>query len=221
MKILIKCKICGKEYSKKGIDTHIWRTHGDGKNHNSRKNYIKGSQISWNKGLTKNTDDRVKKSSETQIERFNKGEILPSFFKHTKEAKEKISIARSLNNKGGRCKWYPAQKNNGDIIRVQGTWELRFSKILNIIDENWIKPTTGNKKCIFKWIDDEGIKHTYTPDFYSPKLKKYFEIKGYWWGNDKRKMELVLEQNNINIEIIQKKELVQYEKLIGNVTQSA
>lgn len=29
----IKCEICGKEYSKKGIGTHIWRAHGDGKNH--------------------------------------------------------------------------------------------------------------------------------------------------------------------------------------------
>lgn len=96
---------------------------------------------------------------------------------------------------------------------MQGTWEQRFAKILNIIDKHWIKPSLYHKVHSFNWVDDNGEKHTYTPDFYSPKLNKYFEVKGYWWGDDKKKMEKVLEQNNINIEIIQKKELEIYEKL--------
>ena len=29
---MYKCPHCDKEYVKKGISTHIWRTHGNGKN---------------------------------------------------------------------------------------------------------------------------------------------------------------------------------------------
>ena len=68
-----------------------------------------------------------------------------------------------------------------------------------------------------KWIDENKIEHYYTPDFWSPKLKKYFEVKGYWWGNDKAKMRLVLEQNTVNLEIIQKSDLESYEN--GEVAQ--
>ena len=94
--------------------------------------------------------------------------------------------------------------------------KLKFVEVLNMIDNNWIKPTLYHKEHSFKWTDRENREHTYTPDFYSPKLNKYFEIKGYWWGNDKEKMKLVLEQNkNIKIEIIKKKELESYEKLLS------
>ena len=40
------------------------------------------------------------------------------------------------------------------------------------------------------------------------------EIKGYWWGDDKNKMKKVISQHkNIKIDIIMKKELIEYEKL--------
>jgi len=201
-----KCNLCGKNYSKKGIGTHIWRSHGEGKSHNPNKN-----RVAWNKGLTKETDDRVKKNGESISK--NPGGFLGKI--HSQKSKEKISKKLSLNNKGGRCKWFEVERIDGIKFNVQGTWERDFVKVLNILDDNWIKIGIGNKNHSFKWIDDEGKNHIYSPDFYSPKLKKYFEIKGYWWGNDKRKMELVLEQNEINIEIVKKKELNIYMNLMG------
>lgn len=135
--------------------------------------------------------------------------------KHTEETKKIISEKLSKNNKGGRCKWFDFLKSNGEIVRVQGTWELRFAKVLEILDSEWIKPNSKNKGHSFKWNDDEGKIHTYTPDFYSKKLKKYFEVKGFWWNNDKRKMELVINQNpELNIEIIFNDDLKNYENLI-------
>ncbi len=217
----IKCGYCGKEYSKFGIKTHIWRNHEDGKDFNPNKNRAKdlksGKIKIWNKGLSKETDDRVKKSAQTFSDNLKTGKTIHGWLgkKHSIETREKISKALSKNNKGGKCKWYEVIKNNGDKVKVQGTWELKFSKVLNIIDDNWIKLGVGNKNHSFKWLDDEKNKHTYTPDFWSPKLQKYFEVKGYWWGNDKRKMELVLEQNTINVEILKKKELNNYLILIG------
>ena len=85
--------------------------------------------------------------------------------------------------------------------------------MLNLLDKDWIKPKRSEHS--FEWYDKEGKKHLYTPDFYCPNLNKYFEIKGYWWGNDRYKMDKVIERNsNIMFEIVEKKELKAYMKLI-------
>lgn len=209
---LYQCPICNKNFSKKGISSHIWRVHGDGKLHNHK---LKGKK-SWNYGLTKDTDDRLQKISDERKRKFDLGELVPSFTgkKHTVETKQKISCSISKNNKGGRCKWYEVVHPSGSIVKVQGTWEFRFAKILNMIDPNWIKPSLYDKNHSFKWVDGSNNVHTYTPDFWSPYLNKYFEVKGYWWGNDKQKMEFVVTQNNVKIEIIEKKLLETYEVLL-------
>ena len=57
------CPHCGKEYSKMGIGTHIWRNHTEeGKkfNPNPNKGYYDVTRVAWNKGLTKETDERVR-----------------------------------------------------------------------------------------------------------------------------------------------------------------
>jgi ribosomal protein L37AE/L43A len=210
-----KCSFCHKEFSKKGIATHIWRMHTDnGKLH---KNKLK-NKIPWNKGLTKFIDERVKKTGETLSNNFKSGKTINHWKNsmHTSLTKLKISKKLSINNKGGKCKWFSYLKKDNTEFKLQGTWEVRFAKILDIIDENWIKIGVGNKEHSFIWEDENKNKHYYTPDFYSSKLNKYFEIKGYWWGEDKNKMQQVIRQNeHIKIEIITKKELLEYEKLIN------
>lgn len=123
----------------------------------------------------------------------------------SEEAKKKIS----LNNKGGRCSWYEVEKLNGDIIKIQGSYELRFTKILNKLDENWIKPSIWNREHQFNWFDKNGKSHWYTPDFWSPKLQKYFEIKGFWKKDDEEKKNFVSSLKNL--EIVYKKDLEKYE----------
>lgn len=204
----MKCIYCNKEFSPKGIGTHIWRVHGEGKKHNPNIGFKKGTRQIWNKGLTKETDERVLNICKSIRHDGFQGKH------HNNNTKLILSEKLSKNNKGGRCKWYEIEKTNGELVKVQGTWESRFAAVLNIIDENWIKPGVGNKKHTFQWIDENNEIHYYTPDFFSPKLNKYFEVKGYWWGEDRNKMKLVLLQNNIRIEIITKSELLKYEKLI-------
>lgn len=212
----IKCKYCNKEYSKYGIGTHIWRKHGKGKNFNPNLGYKNKSRIAWNKGLTKETDERVYNTGITYSKRIKEGKIIPAFKgkHHTKETKEKISKKMTNAHKGSRCKWYVYEKRNKEKFTLQGTWEVRFAKVLDIIDENWIKPGNNIKEHSFEWVDDDNVKHYYTPDFWSPKLKKYFEVKGYWWDSDKIKMKKVKENNTINVEMVFKKDLEKYEKLI-------
>ena len=212
-----KCLYCGKIYTKRGIISHFWRNHTeDGKNHNSNGGYKKG-RLAWNKGLTKDTDQRVKKNGETISDRIKNGETTPYWLgkHHTLESKKLIGQKMTKNNNGGKCKWFSYIKKDSSEVKLQGTWEVRFAKVLDIIDENWIKIGVGHKGHSFIWKDDNDKEHFYTPDFYSPKLNKYFEVKGYWWGDDKNKMKQVISQNKqIKIEIIMKSELLNYEKLI-------
>jgi hypothetical protein len=115
--------------------------------------------------------------------------------KWTEERKRKWSI----DNKGGKCEWYETIKPDGTIIKVQGFWEYQFSLYLNQIDPNWIKPTIWDRDHQFNWIDSLGNSHWYTPDFWSPLLKKYFEIKGFWTNSQQQKKEFVLSLSNVTI----------------------
>lgn len=182
-----KCPYCGKEYSKMGICTHIWRSHTDkGRNHNSNFGYVKGTRTSWNKGLTKEKDERIKKNgkniSKTLKKLYKEGKLEPN--KLSEQKRNEFSERMSKHNPGGKSPWYEI---NG--IKVQGSWELKFAQLLNEYGVLWERP---NKP--FKYKKNNKIKR-YTPDFYLPKYDLYFEIKGYWWGSDKEKMKLVIQQN--------------------------
>lgn len=128
------------------------------------------------------------------------------YFKHnlptvmSEEARQQLSKRMSENNPGGKCKWFEI-----DGKKVQGTWELNFAKHCNEngIDWNRCKP--------WKYVID-GKTKSYTPDFYIPSKDLYVEIKGRWWGEDRRKMDCVIEQHpDKNILILEKE---QYKKLL-------
>lgn len=221
---IYKCPFCEKTYTKHGIISHIWRKHTE--NGMKHKAGYKIGRLAWNKGLTKDTDERVKRNGDVISDRikngqnipYNKGKTINEIFNKEKcnEIRKKIGEKMTKNNNGGKCKWFSFFKKNGEEIKLQGTWEVRFAKVLELIDENWIKIGVGHKGHSFMWKDDNDKEHFYTPDFYSPKLNKYFEVKGYWWGHDKLKMEKVISQNNqVKIEIVMKNELTNYEKLCG------
>lgn len=100
-----KCPYCGKEYTKNGIGTHIWRKHKEGQNHDPNVGYIKGTRKAWNKGLTKETNESVKRAAETLSKRYKEDLLKPSFEgKHlTEEMKEKISNSMIIAHKEGRA----------------------------------------------------------------------------------------------------------------------
>lgn len=95
---LYKCPYCDKEYIKNGICSHIYKKHTiEGKKQNPNIGYLDGSRKAWNKGLTKETDGRLKKQGKTLSKKFQSGELVP----HTKgktlsdETRKKIGKSRS------------------------------------------------------------------------------------------------------------------------------
>lgn len=129
-------------------------------------------------------------------------------YKPSATARMKTSIRQSIDNSGGRCKWFTVSGQ-----RVQGTWERDLAASFNRNFILW-------DKCKKPWIyrDDNGNLKRYTPDFYLTELDLFLEIKGYWWGNDKRKTELAVQQNPDKLLAIVL--LEDYKKLIsGSVAQ--
>lgn len=168
-----KCPHCSKEYSFRGIATHIWRMHRNGRNHNPNNGYKKDRKI-WNKGLTKQNDIRILKYS-LEISKSHKEKIkngtykLTGFANPTDEFRKKQSERMSKNNVGGKCKWYEV-----DGKKVQGGWEKDIALKLNQFKIHWsrCKPIIYHKN---------NKEKRYTPDFYLPKFDLFLEIKGYWW----------------------------------------
>ena len=98
---MCECEYCHQIYKIYGIKQHIKACKQNQNiiiNENSIKKTrgnggaTKGYPI-WNKGLTKETDERVKKYVNTLKQKYESGEIVPSWVgrKHTEEQKLKIS----------------------------------------------------------------------------------------------------------------------------------
>lgn len=171
---MFSCKICqAKKKTRQSLTAHVWRSHTpDGLSHDPNTGK-KRTDVIWNKGLSKTTSKGVKKFSDTLVRKYESGEITPSFLGKTlsESTREKISKKLSLNNRGGRCKWFVV---NG--ISVQGTWERDTAIKLSEMNVKWQKVRTSQHR--FKFTIN-GITKNYTPDFYLPEYDLYLEIKGH------------------------------------------
>lgn len=105
------------------------------------------------------------------------------------DARKELSIQQSLKNRGGKSKWFDVGG-----VKVQGTWEKKVAEKLTELNIKWVKPT--HNKDIIEYTIDNKVRR-YTPDFYLPEYDQFLEIKGYYWNNDRLKMQAVIEQNPI------------------------
>lgn len=187
-----QCRECSFVGSKNAVVAHAWRAHTvEGQQHLGTapgSRYNEGRKA-WNHGRTKDTDERVAKFGATLAARIAAGEVIPSFTgkTHSLELRQKLSLARSVKNHGGRCRWYLV-----DGQMVQGTWERNVGLMLSSLGIAWTKLRTHRDVLVYVM---DGKHRTYTPDFYLAEQQLYLEIKGFWWGNDRRKMQLVREQH--------------------------
>lgn len=193
------CKECRRDFnSRQATTSHIYRTH------TNPGVSFGGHQVgnpAWNKGLCKETDIRVANNA-LAVSVSTKGRPGRP---HTEESKRKISQKLSINNKGGRAKWYEVAGQ-----KVQGTWERNVALKFEELGIEWKKLKTN--KDVLEYVMDNKIR-CYTPDFYLPSYNVFLEVKGRWWGRDREKMDIVLKTYpDKNIVIIEKE---QYEKFLG------
>lgn len=208
------CPHCGKEYSKMGIGSHVWRNHTEeGKKFDSNKGYKDGTRVAWNKGLTKEVDDRVMKQWVTYKERFENGEIKIKGTKHTEDYKIRMSLLAKDNNLGG---WCSSKKIPYKDVILQSSYELEFAKDLDKNNIEWERP-----EPLFYTLN--GEKHRYYPDFYIRNLDVYVDPKNDFLIEkinpktgicDREKIEIVSKENNVTIIILNKNEL-NYKSLLN------
>lgn len=103
-------------------------------------------------------------------------------------ARLKLSKIQSVKNRGGKAKWYTV---SGQL--VQGTWERDLAIKFDALGIKWKKLRVN--KDVWPYVIQGKLRH-YTPDFYLPEFDVYLDPKGYWWGNDKQKIEEVKKQHS-------------------------
>jgi hypothetical protein len=203
---LCKCKYCGKEYTFSGIGTHIWRNHGAGINFNPLSSYEPSERRSWNKGLTKETDDRVRQNGLSYTKLYKEGKIVSWCKGLAKETDDRIkymsdNVSKTVNEKIKNDDWHVSFAHARIIeykgIKFHGSWEVAFAKYLDENETKWRRPT---EKFEYEF---EGKKRYYTPDFYLIDEKKYIEIKGYPTDKDRAKWKFF----PLDLQVIYGKEL--------------
>ena len=177
---MIACEICGKEFSIKGIGTHKWRVHGDG------KNFVPKSYGAWNKGLTKETDERLKKSGQTFTRRLENGEIKTWQEGKLLSEAHKKSIQDAVIQRVNSENWHSFRKSKiceYKGIRFDSGWEAKLAEWFDKNDVQWIR----NKEHFAYTF--EGKSHVYFPDFYVQSIDCYVEVKGRTSTRDEAKWE--------------------------------
>lgn len=156
------CPYCQKKFkSKHGVYCHInickQNPNFDEELYNRK--YKHGHQA-WNKGLTKETDYRIKKYGETYSKHSQDGTFIPYWLgrKHSEETKEKL---RETMNK--------VFKENGNP-----GWKGRLWNELSY-PEQYFKEVFENENIPLKFHLAIG---KYELDFYNEEFKKYVEIDG-------------------------------------------
>ena len=185
------CKYCGKECkNKNSLIQHEIRCkeNPNRKSFNNFANYNKSGK-SWNRGLTKETDERIAKSVlayKESLKNFNCRIGTHLSDKHKKSISngmKKANLGNIRRHSYGRSGYY----NN---IWFASTYELAYY-IYNINNGVNIKRC----KDRFDYFYNNSY-HKYTPDFYLPDEDLYIEIKGYETEKDLYKYSSV---NNLKV----------------------
>ena len=173
----------------------------------------KRSKPAWNKGLTKETDERVRlgtiKSQEKVKEYYSTHQGTFKGKHHSADTKEKLrEIAlQNEHEKHFRCRVDITY--NG--YRFQSTYELQVAKDLDKHHIKWIQPER------VPYRDINNNLHYYTADFYLPEYDVYLDPKNnylinnvnpYFGYKDVDKIRWVQEQNNIRIIILDENHLM-------------
>ena len=202
----LNCQYCGKEYKNRNSLCNHERQCSS----NPNKQIIDHSKFTtkglpaWNKGLTKETDERIKNKGIKLHNRYVNNEIVPSFLgkKHSLETKE-LMKQKALNNCYQRkCKKTQTyMKKDGEEINLDSSYEVMLAQILDTLNIKWERPN-----CI-KWVDSNNVEHNYFPDFYLNDYDLYLDPKNEYCFQQQEEKINFFESNFNNFIFIHKKDI--------------
>ena len=212
------CVICKKLTSNLGIAAHVSMIHEKNLSWTKAGNKARKGKSPWNKGLSIETSDGMKKQTETFRTNFLSGFHKPAFQKHSEETKKQMSISRKKlyesgwEGKSGRCLKFDYNSPIAGNIKVDGTWELKVAKWLDNKKLTWKR-----NKIRFPYINLQGNKSTYCPDFWIKEWNSYLEVKGHETDLDRCKWQ----QFPDKLIIWKKKEIYSLEGELGQGARAA
>ena len=217
---MLVCKYCGKECkNSNSLNNHERLCKY---NPNRQESYfVKFNKLKtdgiikvWNKGLTKEIDERVRNNAERIHESYLTGKSVHWEKGLTKETDERIrkqseQISKTCLQKSKQGTWHKSLAKNMHYnykgIDLDGTWELEYAKYLDSNNIEWKRP-----KERFEYIFENKIRY-YTPDFYIVQEDTFIEIKGYKTKKDDakwkqfpkdKKLKVLFKEDLIKIGII-------------------
>lgn len=102
----------------------------------------------------------------------------------------------------GRCKWHKYVSSEGNVYKVQGTWELAF---IQWLDDRKMKFQCHKGRLPY---ERDGQNKNYYPDFWIDDWQCYADVKADHFY-DAAKMEAIQKCNpNINIRVLKKQDLL-------------
>lgn len=185
------CRYCGKECKNANSLRNHERLCKSNPNHQISNFVAYNKQCTdsvrtiWNKGLTKETDKRLKRRGEKLHERFIRGELVPHNLgkHHTEAEKRHLSEVRKAYLKEHPEK-VPYKLNH----HSKQSYPERYFEII------------FNNDDILKQFEKEFPVGLYSLDFAIPNIKFYVEIDGEQHYLDKR----IVEHDKIRTENLEK-----------------
>jgi hypothetical protein len=172
-----------REKNSKGLTKSLKEQYDSGKRVSHFKKINDGSF--W-KGR-KHTDETKEKLSKTLI-----GRVMSEEFRIKRSDEMKFRYSNGWESSAGRTKKIKYISPIAGEVLLDGNWELKTAIYFDENNINWRR----NKKR-FNYVDLNGKKRTYCPDFYLVDDDLYIEIKGYEteldrskWGQFTEKIEI-------------------------------
>lgn len=161
-------------------------------NHRSKdiffsEKYLNRKHVSWNKGLTKETDERIEKQSQTRINNNKLGLYKIYDHSHSERTKEILRQKALSNPYKRKCKKTVEYiKKDGSKVFLDSTYEIKTANILEELGILWERPNS------LVWIDKNNRKHNYFPDFYLLDYDIYLDPKNeYCFKVQKEKIDYI------------------------------
>lgn len=169
-----------------------------------RIEYVNGmsGKPSWNKGLTKETNEIVARGAKTLSDRYKSGELTPTgvgsaTWLYSEEAKAARKKSGGYREGAGRSKKFYVNDSFGNEVCLQSSYELECSIILNDLNVKWIRP---------KALNYNGKR--YFADFYLMDFDIYLDPKNNYKAKlDEDKIEKVMLENNVKVFVLLKEML--------------
>lgn len=120
--------------------------------------------------------------------------------KKSESMREAYAAGRvDLTGSRGNAKVQYLQYPNGEQFWIQGTYEKRYAEHLLEQQIEFVAHPKG-----LRWIDENGMRHTYFPDFWLPANNEYVDVKSEWTMTDDYfdKIDAVQSQNGVIVSTI-------------------